>query len=135
MTLRVLIAGGGLGGLALAHGLRSAGLGVAVFERGQLNTDPASSYRIHLDATGSRALHACLPPSVWNMIVDHFATPPRGLAFATELLEQLALIPDADPAQEPVGHSHPISRAGLRQILLTGLEDVVAFDKRLVRYE
>ena len=68
MTLRVLIAGGGLGGLTLAHGLRSAGLDVAVFERGQPNMDLASSYRIHVDATGSRALHACLPPSVWSIM-------------------------------------------------------------------
>jgi 2-polyprenyl-6-methoxyphenol hydroxylase-like FAD-dependent oxidoreductase len=69
------------------------------------------------------------------MVVDHSGTAPRGLAFATEQLDQLAFVADPDPAQDPVGHSHPISRAGLRQILLTGLEDVVAFDRRLVRYE
>ena len=61
MALRVLIAGGGLGGLTLAHGLRSAGLQPAVFERGPADVDLSTSYRIHIDPNGSRALHRCLP--------------------------------------------------------------------------
>ena len=36
---------------------------------------------------------------------------------------------------EPVARAHPTSRAGLRQLLLSGLEDVVAFDKAVVGYE
>jgi len=135
MTLRVLIAGAGLGGLTLAHGLRNAGLDVAVFERGQRVTDPTAGYRIHIDATGSRALHACLPTDVWNLFTAQSAAPPRGIAFTTEQLEQLMFIAETDPAHDPIGQAHPISRAGLRQLLLTGLDDVVAFDKRLVRYE
>jgi len=133
MALRVLIAGGGLGGLTLAQGLRQAGLEPHVFERGPAAPDLSTSYRIHLDATGSSALHACLPPSLWQQFEAHSAAPPVGLAFATEHLRQLAFVaePNDGPAQQP----HPISRAGLRQLLLTGLDDVVLFDKRVVGFE
>jgi len=133
MTLRVLIAGGGLGGLTLAHGLRQAGLEPRVFERGPAEPDLSSSYRIHLDATGSSALYACLPASLWQQFEAHSAAPPLGLAFATEHLRQLAFV--AQPADVPAHQSHPISRAGLRQLLLTGLDDAVAFDKRVVGFE
>jgi 2-polyprenyl-6-methoxyphenol hydroxylase-like FAD-dependent oxidoreductase len=133
---RVLIAGGGLGGLTLAHGLRQSGLDVAVFERDHPHaTQLVTSYRIHIDSTGSQALHACVPPDVWQRFTERSAAPPRGLAFVTERLQRLTFIGDADPRTDPVAHAHPISRAGLRQLLYNGLEDIVAFDKRLVRYE
>src|SRR5262245_54556525 len=135
MSLRVLIAGGGLGGLTLAHGLRCAGLEPRVFERSRPEVDLTASYRIHIDANGSRALHACLPPAVWSMFEAHAAAAPRGIAFATEQLRRLAFIEDADPAQEPVAHGHPISRSGLRKLLLTGLDDVVTFNTRVQSYE
>src|SRR5216683_4384006 len=137
MSLRVLIAGGGLGGLTLAHGLRRAGLEVQVFERQapRPSTDLTTSYRIHIDPTGSQALHSCLPAELWETFTAHAAAPPRGIAFTTERLRTLGFIADADPSTDPIGHSHPISRAGLRQLLLRGLEDCVVFDKRLVRYE
>jgi 2-polyprenyl-6-methoxyphenol hydroxylase-like FAD-dependent oxidoreductase len=133
MALRVLIAGGGLGGLTLAHGLRQAGLEPRVFERGPAELDLSSSYRIHLDATGSSALRACLPAWLWQQFEAHSAAPPGGLAFATEQLRHLAFVPE--PVDAASQRSHPISRAGLRQLLLTGLDDVVAFNKRVVGFE
>lgn len=133
MTVRVLIAGGGLGGLTLAHGLRSAGLDVHVFERAQPQPDPDTSYRIHLDAAGSRALHACLPPEVWDVLDARSGIAPLGIGFVNEHLQCLTFI--AEDAADPIRHSRPISRIGLRQILLTGLQDVVHFDKRLVSYD
>ena len=133
--MRVLISGGGLGGLTLAHALRNAGLQPLVFERGPAHVDPSSSYRIHIDANGSRALHACLPRDLWQTFEAHSAVPPRGIAFTTEHLHDLAFIPEGSGDFDPIGHSHPISRSGLRQLLLSGLEDVINFDSRVVRYE
>jgi len=135
MALRVLIAGAGLGGLTLAHRLRSAGLQPRVFERGPAQLDLSSSYRIHIDANGSRALHACLPPELWRRFEEHSAAAPRGIEFVTEQLRHLTFIADADPEQSKIAHSHPISRSGLRQLLLSGLEDVVSFDSRVTGFE
>jgi 2-polyprenyl-6-methoxyphenol hydroxylase-like FAD-dependent oxidoreductase len=135
MSLRILIAGAGLGGLALAHGLRSAGLEVALFERQPADAPVASSYRIHIDANGSRALHACLPPAAWHAFDSHSAAPPRGIGFATEHLASLAFIPESRPADDPVAWSHPIGRAGLRKLLMAGLEDAITFDARLTGFD
>jgi 2-polyprenyl-6-methoxyphenol hydroxylase-like FAD-dependent oxidoreductase len=128
VTLRVLIAGGGLGGLTLAHALRSAGLQPAVFERGPAEVDLSTSYRIHIDGNGSRALQQCLPAALWRDFESRSAAAPRGIAFATEHLKQLAFIPDDS-------HTHPISRSGLRQLLVRGLEDVVTFDTRVSGFQ
>src|SRR5215471_10219519 len=133
--MRVLIAGAGLGGLTLAHRLRSAGLQPLVFERGPAHLDLSSSYRIHIDANGSRALHASLPAELWRTFDARSAASPRGIEFVTERLRRLTFIADADPHQSPISRSHPISRSGLRQLLLSGMEDVVTFERRVVGFE
>ncbi len=134
MPLRVLIAGGGLGGLTLAHGLRSAGLQPYVFERTPATVDLSLSYRIHIDPSGSRALYRCLPSDLWRDFEAHSAAPPHGIAFATERLSPLAFFPE-DAPRDAAGRSHPISRSGLRHLLSRGLQDVLAFDKRVVGFE
>ncbi|MBV9577041.1 MAG: FAD-dependent monooxygenase [Chloroflexi bacterium] len=134
MALRVLIAGGGLGGLTLAHALRAAGLQPTVFERGPAHLDLSASYRIHIDANGSRALYQCLPPAQWRDFEARSAAAPRGIAFTSESLRQLAFIPDTPSETQPAARSHPISRSGLRQLLCRGLEDVVTFDARGTGY-
>ena len=92
---RVIIIGGGIAGLCLAQGLRQAGVDVAVYERDWTPTDRLSGYRIHLNPAGSRALHACLPPALWNRFVAT-AGEPGGLGFFTEQLDRLLVITDED---------------------------------------
>ena len=135
MSLRVLISGAGLGGLTLAHGLRAAGIEPLLFERGPRDVDLSGSFRIHIDGNGSRALHACLPAALWHRFEQHSAASPRGIEFVTERLRHLAFIAEAQPPNAPFAHSHPISRSGLRQLLLEGLEDAIRFDQRVVGYE
>jgi 2-polyprenyl-6-methoxyphenol hydroxylase-like FAD-dependent oxidoreductase len=135
MSLRVLIAGAGLGGLTLAHRLRSAGLQPLVFERGPAHLDLSSSYRIHIDANGSRALHACLPADLWREFEARSAASPRGIEFVSERLRHLAFIAESDAQPAPLSRSHPISRSGLRRLLLSGLEDVVTFERPVLGFE
>jgi 2-polyprenyl-6-methoxyphenol hydroxylase-like FAD-dependent oxidoreductase len=133
----VIIIGGGIAGLCLAQGLRQGGVDVAVYERDRTPIDRLSGYRIHLNPAGSRALHACLPPALWNRFVAT-AGEPGGLGFFSEQLDQLLVITDEDThggMTDPTARSHAIDRVRLREILLTDLEEVVSFDKTFTHYE
>ncbi|WP_433557930.1 FAD-dependent oxidoreductase [Pseudonocardia xinjiangensis] len=134
---RVIIIGGGIGGLCLAQGLRRAGIDVAVHERDQAVGSRWEGYRIHVNPVGARALHACLPEAGWREFLA--TTGPGGdFGFLTEQMEELVVVeesvmyPDgADPAE----NHYAADRATLRRLLLTGLEDVVQFGAEFVGYE
>lgn len=138
VPLHVLIIGGGIGGLCLAHGLKQAGISIAVYERDLTPTAREQGYRIHIDPTGSRALHSCLPTALWDTFVATAGDPGAGFGFLDEKLRTLVLVEDdivTGGATDPAKGHHAVSRLTLRQILLAGLDDVVHFDKEFVRYE
>jgi 2-polyprenyl-6-methoxyphenol hydroxylase-like FAD-dependent oxidoreductase len=132
--LHVLVIGGGIGGLTLAHGLRQAGVSVAVFERDRTKTDWLQGYRIHINPGGSRALHACLPPALWDAFIATAGQPSDGFGFLTDQLRELVVIEPPRAPVDPVAGHHPVSRSTLRQVLLAGLDDAVSFGKQFVRY-
>jgi 2-polyprenyl-6-methoxyphenol hydroxylase-like FAD-dependent oxidoreductase len=132
--LHVLIIGAGTGGLCLAHGLKRAGVGVAVYERDRTRTDGLHGYRVGIDPDGSRALHACLPADLYATFVATCARAPRYFNMLTEQLDEVLSLP-IRPNTDPVESEKSVSRMTLRQVLLTGLEEVVQFDKSFVRYE
>jgi 2-polyprenyl-6-methoxyphenol hydroxylase-like FAD-dependent oxidoreductase len=125
--IHVLVIGGGIGGLCLAQGLRQAGVPVTVFERTRARTDWLQGYRIHINPHGSRALHDCLPAEAWQRFLDTVSVGGGGFGFVTEQLRDLLrftaseILPETDPAE---GH-YGASRLGLREALLTGLDDDV----------
>lgn len=102
-------------------------MSVAVYERDRGPTDRPEGYRIHLNPAGSRALHACLPPQVWDSFVAT-AGEPGGLGFLTEQLRELVVITDV-PSADPAQGSHAVDRITLRQLLLSGLDGSVHFGK------
>ncbi|MEV6040098.1 NAD(P)/FAD-dependent oxidoreductase [Nonomuraea sp. NPDC052116] len=135
MTRNIAIIGGGIGGLCLAQGLRKAGLDVTVYERDRTPADRLQGYRVHIDPNGARALHDCLPAHLWQAFLD--TTGRHGgqdFGFVTERLGPLALI-EAPTAADPADDHHSASRITLRQVLLSGLDDVVRFGKTYERYE
>ncbi|MFG1819666.1 FAD-dependent oxidoreductase [Kribbella sp. NPDC049174] len=132
--MKVLVIGGGTGGLALAHGLKRAGVGVTVFERDALRTDGLHGYRVGIDPDGSRALHALLPTELYDTFVATKARDPKYFNMLTEDLKEVLSL-DLPPATDPVESEKSISRMTLRQVLLTGLEDVVEFGKEFTRFE
>jgi 2-polyprenyl-6-methoxyphenol hydroxylase-like FAD-dependent oxidoreductase len=132
--LRVVIIGAGTGGLCLAHGLKRAGIGVAVYERDRTRADGLQGYRVGIDADGSRALHTCLPPEIFEIFLATCARPPRYFNMVTEQLGELLSL-DLPPNADPITSEKSVSRMTLRQVLLTGLEDVVHFDKTFTHYE
>jgi len=132
--MKVLVIGGGTGGLALAHGLKRAGIGVTVFERDALRTDGLHGYRVGIDPDGSRALHTLLPKELYDTFVATKARDPRYFNMLTEDLKEV-LSMELPESTDPVESEKSISRMTLRQVLLTGLDDVVEFGKEFVRFE
>src|SRR5438045_1273967 len=79
MNLRVLVIGGGLGGLCLAQGLHKAGIAVEVYERDSSLTTRTQGHRIHIDTRGEQALRECLPPSLYELFLSTRGQPSKGL--------------------------------------------------------
>lgn len=135
MTFQVLIIGGGIGGLTLAQGLRRAGIAAAVYERDRTRNDRLQGYRIHINPAGCRALHECLPPELYASFVASSGMPNTTFGFYTHRLERLLVLGDMDAAEHYVDSYRSVSRITLRQLLLTGLDDIVHYDKTFERYE
>jgi 2-polyprenyl-6-methoxyphenol hydroxylase-like FAD-dependent oxidoreductase len=135
-SLHIIVIGGGIGGLCLAQSLKAAGVSVTVYERNPANAW-LEGFRIHINPVGSRALHACLPPVLWEAFVAAAGRPPAGLGFLTEQLQELVIIAASmsQKAGDPVNAHYPVNRIALRHLLLTGLEDVISFNKTFERYE
>jgi 2-polyprenyl-6-methoxyphenol hydroxylase-like FAD-dependent oxidoreductase len=131
--LRVVIIGGGIGGLCLAQGLRKAGIQVAVFEKGPEGGDRrwSQGFQIHINPSGARTLEECLEPSLWAYLVANACEPAEGLQVLTEQMREVISIDGAFTAGMS---SLPIVRSTLRRILLEGLGDVVQFGKSFVKY-
>jgi 2-polyprenyl-6-methoxyphenol hydroxylase-like FAD-dependent oxidoreductase len=134
---RVLIIGGGLGGLTLLHGLRRAGVDAQVFERSAHEGAQPASYGIHLDADGLRALHACLPAENWKRIDVAGVPVPMIVRFHDPRRGVLATIDKRFPvnATDPVTRRRAITRDRLREALLHDTGSDVVWNKTFVRYE
>jgi 2-polyprenyl-6-methoxyphenol hydroxylase-like FAD-dependent oxidoreductase len=109
-SLHVLIVGASFGGLALAHGLRRAGVSCALYEAQRSHPGGRPGYRVAIDSMGSRALKECLPPDLFAAFLAAGARAPRH--------------PSGPPEQQP-----------LRLLLLAGLADRVHFGKEFTHYQ
>jgi 2-polyprenyl-6-methoxyphenol hydroxylase-like FAD-dependent oxidoreductase len=140
-NLRVLISGAGLGGLCLAQALRRQQVDVEVFERDHSPWDRPQGYRLHIDSDGVTALHQSLSPELYNLFD---VTSMKPLPFTTIVDPTLAVLrrhssDDHGSTQDHDAQGLPshlnVNRATLRQILLTGLDDVVHFGRRIAHYQ
>ncbi|NUT32892.1 MAG: FAD-dependent monooxygenase [Hamadaea sp.] len=136
-TFEVMIIGGGIGGLCLAQGLRQAGVAVTVHERTHARTDWLQGYRIHINPNGSRALHAALPPTTWQAFLDTVSIGDGGFGFTTEQLDDLLRFTadEITPTGGPQDQHYGVSRISLREVLLTGMADVLRPGSEFTHYE
>lgn len=135
MAIRVLIAGGGVGGLGLAQGLRKNGVEVAVYERDPAAVARGQGYRLRIDANGTEALARCLPSDLFDLYIATSSRPymSRGAVFDHELNQIFSSA--ADVPFDPAKASTAVNRLTLRQVLLAGMGDVVHFGRELVHAE
>jgi 2-polyprenyl-6-methoxyphenol hydroxylase-like FAD-dependent oxidoreductase len=123
--LKILIAGGGVGGLALAQGLKKAGHVVKLYERAAAGG--ATGYRLHMNGDGGNALQALLPPSLFQLYLDTSRKDPwqEGLFFYDKHLRKLGGRPHLGAKVTGRPKDTAANRATLREVLLIGLDDVV----------
>jgi 2-polyprenyl-6-methoxyphenol hydroxylase-like FAD-dependent oxidoreductase len=135
--MRVGIIGAGIGGSCLAHGLKSEGVNVSVFERNPAATSGLAGYGIHINVFGQEAMKECLPGENWQAFLK--ASRPIGgqARFYDEDLHLLAAQEGVHVKNGAVVEERrlSISRTELKDILLEGLSDVVQWDRTFVRYE
>lgn len=119
----VIIAGGGLGGLCAAVGLRRAGLRALVLERDNSLAGRPQGYRININVSGDTALRACLPESHCELYreTSHRQVDPSVDLFTTDLapLQHRTAEVSAD-GPTPAA----VDRGILRAILLDAAEEV-----------
>jgi salicylate hydroxylase len=129
MSFHVLIAGGGIGGLCLAHGLQKAGISCAVYEA---HPDLGrAGYRLHMNALGGRALQECLPENLFELYLQTSRRTPRREMFVRidRFGREFGARPHIGPPNDPVRPHTAVNRRTLLQILSVGLEDVVEFGR------
>jgi 2-polyprenyl-6-methoxyphenol hydroxylase-like FAD-dependent oxidoreductase len=137
VSLHVVIIGGGIGGLALAQGLKKSGISFAVYERDHAPAGRVQGYRVHISPAGSTALHECLPPHLFDAFVRTCGKPPQGMHFVTERMRVLFAVDRLNAPERAggVAQHRSVSRITLRQVLLSGLDGAVHFGRTFVRYE
>ncbi|MFF3976357.1 FAD-dependent oxidoreductase [Streptomyces sp. NPDC001828] len=124
--MRVSVIGAGLGGLALAQGLRGTGIEADVFERDAGIGARFQGYRLMLNPIGFQAVRDCLPTR-WHPLLDEIVMDASA--------EQLIL----DPRLNEIGRlgmgrtGIVVDRQVLRHLLLTGL--TVHTDAALTGYQ
>ncbi|MFS8099405.1 FAD-dependent monooxygenase [Lentzea alba] len=131
--MRVLIIGAGTGGLCLAHGLKKAGVDVALFERDRTPRSMLIGYRVGISSDGSKALHSCLPPDVFAEFIRTTARPATRINMRTEKYKEL-LVAELPQQVDPRHSENSVSRIAMRTALLNGLDDVVQFDKTFTHF-
>jgi 2-polyprenyl-6-methoxyphenol hydroxylase-like FAD-dependent oxidoreductase len=134
-SLRVIVIGAGTGGLALAQGLKQAGIAVAVYERDRTAREGPGGYRVGISPAGSRALKACVPAAVYELFVATSARAPRYFNILTEQLGELLCLEVEGAAADALEGEKNVIRKTLRQVLLTGLDGQVFLGKKFVSYD
>jgi 2-polyprenyl-6-methoxyphenol hydroxylase-like FAD-dependent oxidoreductase len=134
---RVLVIGGGVGGLCLAQGLRQAGFDrVAVYERDRSAEGRMQGYRLRISPDGEQALRECLPRRAQDLLTSTSnQRNEQGLAAYDEHLNAQHAPSFDDPRGDSPDKVDAVDRVTLRRVLLAGLDDVVHFGKQFVRYE
>ncbi|MCK8435513.1 FAD-dependent monooxygenase [Streptomyces sp. D2-8] len=134
-SFRVLIAGGGIGGLCLAQGLRKSGIECTLFEAA--GGIAPSGYRLHMNSAGGRALQECLPENLYELYLRTSRTTPRREVFVQldHRGNELGARPHIGPPNDPVRPHTAVNRRTLRQIMAAGLEGVIHFGRTVTGFE
>lgn len=125
--MRVLVAGGGIGGLSLAQGLLRRGIDVAVVERDR-DVAATAGYKLHLGVRAVRALRELLAPEMVEVLLAS-SVSSHGFSLAVTDHRGRRLVRATEPEH---GVSLDVDRTTLRLILAEGLGDALQLGLSLV---
>ncbi|ESZ99283.1 hypothetical protein SBOR_0324 [Sclerotinia borealis F-4128] len=131
---RVIIIGAGVGGLALAQGLRRSQIDVAVFERDVLLDSRLQGYRLKIFGEFQTKLRGLLSDEAWSEFEascaeTHLGETTLNAPDAHIIASRKGILPEGVPLP------YTIDRGMLRQSMMKGIEDSVHFGKQFVGYE
>jgi 2-polyprenyl-6-methoxyphenol hydroxylase-like FAD-dependent oxidoreductase len=134
--LHVLIAGGGLSGLALAQGLLKDGHTCDVFER-DADDSRKIGYYLHMNADGGEALRRCLPEDLFELSAEtsRRTYDRRESIVLDDQLNELSSQPHLGPPNDGERPHTGVHRRTLRSILRARLGDSFHPGKAVVGYE
>lgn len=126
-----------IGGLCLAQGLVRDGIEVTVYERDGALDSRGQGYRLHLDA--GRALRACLPPDLYELVIATSGRPSTELTVVSRRLRQLRQISFETATGTPgqpgsASLSTSVNRQAFREILAARLGGVLEFGRACVGF-
>lgn len=128
---RILIAGGGVGGLALAQALRRGDVDVAVYEQDPTPKVRNQGYRIHIDGNGNAALRTCLPAETLDLVRRTSGVNDDVVAGYTHQLQQVMAQTFPGITDDVITN---VDRHTFRRGLLTGLAETVHFGRTVAGY-
>lgn len=139
--LYVVIAGAGLGGLALGQSLKRAGIRFDIFENDQALDSRSQGYRIRIDNVGQNALAAILSPDLYQLFRQTASIASTSGCFLTpQLMPSSGRKPESwhsepDSNQEEIAEADlSVNRRTLREILMCGIEEHVHFGQGIDQY-
>jgi 2-polyprenyl-6-methoxyphenol hydroxylase-like FAD-dependent oxidoreductase len=134
-SLRVLIAGGGIGGLCLAQGLRQAGIDCTVYE--SASGIAQTGYRLHMNAAGGEALRTCLPENLFELYMQTSRINPRRdmAVMLDEQGREQGTRPHIGPPNDSPRPHTAVNRRTLRQIMAAGLDDTIRFSHTVTGFQ
>ncbi|CAN5379149.1 FAD-dependent monooxygenase [soil metagenome] len=134
-SLKVLIAGGGLSALALAHGLLKDGHEVRVFERDP-DLSRRAGYMLSINGDGGESLRRCLPDDLFELYAQTSSrtSDRRGTLVLDEQGNVLSSMPHLGSPNLGERPHTAVHRRTLRQILQARLDDVIELGADVVGY-
>lgn len=147
-TPHILIIGGGIGGLALAQGLKKHHLPFTIFERDSSPASRAQGYRVRLSGSGPEALQNCLDQDLWDLFEKTCAEIKLGICRLNAVDGTELKGPKGPPGGPEFGRGgfqtikpsvaekqYTVDRTMARALLLLGQEGNIKFGKSFERYE
>jgi 2-polyprenyl-6-methoxyphenol hydroxylase-like FAD-dependent oxidoreductase len=134
--MHVLIAGGGLSGLALAQGLIKDGHTCEVFER-DADDSRKIGYYLHMNADGGEALRRCLPADLFELYAQtsRKTYDRRESVVLNDQLNELSSQPHLGPPNDGDRPHTGVHRRTLRAILRARLGDSFHPGKAVTSYQ